>query len=229
MRVAIVTGAVCAFTVVSSNALADGSSGALEVGLRTGYALPLGQGSAFGNSGSNDLDKLVSSAVPLWIDAGYRISPHVYLGAFFQYGIGFVARSQGSSSVGAVCSETGVGCSITDLMFGADVQYHFLPSGPIDPYAGLGVGYEILTFDFTQGGQTGSLSMNGVQLLNLQLGADLKATPDLGVGPFFMLSVNEYGSCGFGGVESAVGSCNTQAAIHEWFTFGVRGAYDIGP
>jgi outer membrane protein W len=234
MRVAMVASALLACMAVSSTALADGSSGAVEVGLRTGYAIPLGAAVGGGQNGSANLDKAISGAVPIWIDAGYRLNPNLYIGAYFQYGIGFVASNAAFFSSGgttATCGQNGLSCSTNDLKFGIDAHYHLMPGNTIDPYGGIGIGYEILNFSFSDGGQNGSQSFNGFEFLNLQVGADYKVMPDLGVGPFVMLSFDQYSNCGYGGaLATAAGgsSCSiAQKAVHEWFTIGVRGAYDI--
>ncbi|HME90449.1 MAG TPA: hypothetical protein VKE49_03435, partial [Myxococcaceae bacterium] len=55
----------------------------IAFGLRLGYGHPLG------NSGEGTkLSTSIKGMVPIWIDAGYRISTHFYVGAFFQYGLG---------------------------------------------------------------------------------------------------------------------------------------------
>src|SRR5262245_48031547 len=59
----------------------------VEVGFRTGYALPFGM-VAEGLADPN-MTEMVSGSVPLWFDLGYRVTPNVLVGAYFQYGIGF--------------------------------------------------------------------------------------------------------------------------------------------
>src|SRR5262249_31143389 len=111
--------ALVAALVLSSNAAADSSEATkseygLAFGLRTGYAIPMV--SAESNSNLSDS---ITGMVPIWIDAGFRFSPYVYLGAFFQYGFGIVPSNSG-------CNTTGVSCSESDLRLGANVHYHFV-------------------------------------------------------------------------------------------------------
>jgi outer membrane protein W len=226
MRIAIVTAALLATVGLSTPAHAEPTASGIEVGLRTGYAIPLGSAVGGGTNGSGDLSKAISGDVPIWVDAGYRF-PNLYIGGFFQYGIGFVPSSASSTS-GATCGQNGVSCSTSDIMLGVDAHYHFLPGGPIDPYVGLGVGYEILGLKASGGGQSASESVTGFQFVNLQVGADYKAMPNLGIGPFVMMSFGQYSGCSYSGAATAEGSCSIQQqAVHEWLTLGVRGAYDI--
>src|SRR5262245_28536978 len=53
-----------------------------ELALRTGLALPFGQVDGGNN---NNLDRYASSAIPLVIEAGYRIDPSLFLGLRFEY------------------------------------------------------------------------------------------------------------------------------------------------
>jgi hypothetical protein len=54
----------------------------------------------------------------------------------------------------------------------------------------------------------------------LQLGADYKAMPKLGIGPFVMFGLGQFTNCG--------SNCTIQdTALHGWLTFGIRGEYDI--
>jgi hypothetical protein len=209
MRFAIMAaGALAASAVVLSGNTAraddEATPSGIEVGLRTGYAIPLGD--AAGGGGSNTaLSNALSGVIPIWIDAGYRLpSPNLYIGAFFQYGIAMAANSSGAQS---------------DLMAGVNAHYHLMPDQTIDPWVGLGFGYE--WFNLSQNGVSASLS--GFQFANVQVGGDYKVMPNLGIGPFIMFSLGQYSNASVG---SASGSIN-QTAMHEFLTFGIRGAYDI--
>jgi len=123
---------------------------------------------------------------------------------------------------------------MSDLMFGVDVQYHFLPAARLDPYLGLGIGYEILNFSLSQNGANGSMSLDGGQFLNLQVGADYKAIPNLGIGPFVMFSLGQYSHCSRKDAAGTYcdfsvppsGGTLPQQALHEWLMLGLRGAFD---
>ena len=67
--------------------------------------------------------------VPLWFDVGYRLSPALYLGAFFQYGFAFVNKDN------ATGCDQGISCSAHDISFGANLHYHILPRCLVRPLA----------------------------------------------------------------------------------------------
>jgi hypothetical protein len=220
------TGALVAAVVTTGSAArADATPTGVEVGLRTGYALPLG--SSVGGPGDNSLSNTFSGVLPIWVDAGYRLNPNLMIGAYFQYGIAFINNSKAGAGQ-AGCSANGVSCSGSDMMFGVQAHYHFMPDATFDPWAGIGVGYEIANFNISEAGTSGNASFSGFQFVNIQAGGDYKAMPNLGIGPFVMFSLGQYGSCSYGGAFGSLGNCTIQqTAMHEWLTFGVRGAYDI--
>src|SRR5262249_43439942 len=106
-----------------------------SLGLRVGYAFPTGsvtRGDAFRDN--------LTGMIPIWLDAGYRLSRPFYLGAYFQWAPAFVADG--------VCSPV-LSCSAYDVRFGVNVHWHMrwmtqegMWKGPIDPWIGLGTGYE---------------------------------------------------------------------------------------
>ena len=159
---------------------------------------------------------------PIWLDAGYRIIPNFYVGAFFQYGFGFIGNN-----FKMVCDQSGVSCSTHVIMFGVNAHYHFLPSEELDPWAGIGFGYEILDFSVSQGSMSVDVQAQGWQFVNVQVGADYHAAPGLGVGPFIALSLGQYQSASLSIGSMSQSQDIQHQALHEWLTLGVRGAYDI--
>jgi hypothetical protein len=213
-----------AVSMTTGTARAEPSPTGIELGLRLGYALPLGNTTGAPNGASApNLSDVISGVFPIWIDAGYRFNRNMLIGANLQYGIGFVNTDKVTG-----CKLGGVSCTASDVMFGVQFHYHLMPDAQFDPWGGVGVGYEILNVSESAGGQSDSLSVNGFQFLNLQLGADYKAMPNLGIGPFVMFSLGQFSNCSqtLNGVSDP--NCSIQnTALHEWFTLGIRGAYDI--
>src|SRR6187549_3644587 len=127
-------------TSVVCPASADNGSG-LALGLRVGYGIPLGDtGGVTGKAATPvGLHDVVFGMVPLWFDVGYRFTPAVYAGTFFQYSFAFVNDQRNAG-----CNQ-GVSCSAHDMAFGASLHYHAQPQGIFDPWLGAGVGYEVLT------------------------------------------------------------------------------------
>jgi hypothetical protein len=204
-----------------------------EIGARIGYAVPLGRtvgagaqtigGTTFQGAG-RDLSDVFSGGLPLTLDAGYRIIPSVYVGAFFSYSFLFINSGQFGADVG--CNAV-LSCSGHQIDLGANVHFHMNPSRVVDPWIGLGLGYEWSTIGLSANGQSGSDVFSGFQFVNFQLGLDLKPDVRGGLGPFMTLSLGQYDSASASGGGQSVSSDVANKALHEWLTFGVRGVYDI--
>ena len=95
---------------------------ALEIGVRTGVALPLGS-VVSGTQLSDSLD----AQIPVQLDFGFRPDPHLFVGAYGSYG--FVLPASG------VCQ--GGSCSGSDIRAGLEAQYHFRPGRRFDPWLGV--------------------------------------------------------------------------------------------
>lgn len=213
----IKSGILAAATLAAAPALADDGS-AVSVGARIGYGIPLGKAA---DNTNGDLSKSISGMVPLMLDAGYKFNPNIYVGAYFMYGIGFVP----SDATG--CGQNGVSCSVHDLRFGVNAHYHLMPDQTIDPWFGLGVGYEILSASASGGNQSISSSVKGFEFVSLQGGADYKVMPNLGVGPFLSFSLGKYTTQSIDGGSATQSGDIQNTAFHEWLLLGVRGVYDI--
>jgi hypothetical protein len=171
--------------------------------------------------------------IPIWVDAGYRVNPSIYVGAFFQYGFMSVKSSNNN---GSGCPQ-GLDCSAHDIQIGANLHYHILPATSFDPWVGVGVGYEWVglsakgTYNLAGNNYAvdTSSTVKGFQFLNLQAGGDYRATPDFGVGPFISLSLGQYSSYSSTDNPSSttISGDLTDKGMHEWLTIGVRGQYNL--
>jgi hypothetical protein len=163
--------------------------------------------------------------VPLWFDAGYRLSEQVYLGAYFQWAPIFVADE--------ACSKN-LSCSATDLRFGIDVHWHFKWiigkgqwAGRFDPWVGLGTGHESAMFDLsTTSGSRSQETNHGFEYGNLQLGGDYVVGP-WHVGAFGSVALAEFIRRGHTVPTGSEGYTIPDPAVHFWFIFGLRGQYDL--
>lgn len=175
---------------------------------------------------SSDLAKNIAGKIPLWGELGYRIDPKWMVGAYALYGFGLLSGDEQR-----ICDANKVSCSASDLRIGAQVHYHIVPLGKIDPWLGIGFGYEWLTADANFGAnQTlASATLRGWEFVNLQGGVDWVASHDVAIGPFVSFSFAEYthastdcsgSACGSGVNESLDGK-----ALHNWVVIGVRGAF----
>jgi opacity protein-like surface antigen len=192
----------------------------VEIGVRSGYAIPLGEA-----GGGDDLSDLYGGIIPLWFDLGYRLTPNVMIGAYFQYGFGLLPSGVSSDGCEAV------DCSLSNMRLGAQVHYHFLPWEKVDPWLGAGIGYEWgrQSVSGTFLGQTLDVSstFHGFEFFNLQAGVDFLPSEEtnFGLGPFIALSLAQYSDATVK-ADGEEGSGEIQnKGIHEWLTLGIRGTF----
>jgi hypothetical protein len=224
---------ILSLTAAASAETAPKPSG-ISLGLRTGYAIPLGQleedyvySSAPGGAAtpSASLPAHVQGMIPVQLDAGYRINPNLLVGVFFQYGVGLVNKDRQE-----MCSR--LNCSAHDVSFGAQTHYHFLPEASLDPWIGGGLGYEIL--GLTTSGLDSLDPRNPAEstagyrgfFLTLQAGADFKLAQSFGLGPFVNAGIGHYNVSTWSAGDVA-GSNDMNGGFHEWINLGVRGQFDL--
>jgi outer membrane protein W len=198
-------------------AASSAEPGKFFLGLRLGYGLPMGDAVKDGKMSDG-----VSGQIPIWLDVGYMVTKNIMVGLYGQYGIVSMADNTCVS---------GADCSASDMRFGVQGQYHIMPTEKINPWVGLGVGYEILSWTVKAGGAEGNVKYKGMEFVNIQGGADFKVTPGIGIGPFLSFSMGQYGSASMKttgtGADVDTSEDITDKAMHEWLTFGVRGAFNL--
>jgi hypothetical protein len=180
-----------------------------EGSLRVGFGLPLGDLSQ--NSGS--LSNFSSFTIPVQIDVGVRISGVIFLGAYFSYGFA------GSTDAGT-CG-TGFNCTPSTLRFGGEIHWHPLGNAPIDPWIGLGSGYEKMSISVS-GDTTGTFDVSGWEFGNLQLGLDFAIGSVVKIGPWVSFSIGQYSSGSISGGGNFTGGDIQNKTVHEWLMGGVR-------
>jgi hypothetical protein len=185
-----------------------------EIGARLGVALPMGNFVADGSAtSSTSLGDVFAVKIPILIEAGYDVTPHVMLGFHLQYGI--IVDKTGNTAC-----PSGFSCSDHDVEIGIEGQYHFAPSRPLDAWLGLGLGYELERETLTLAGQSQDYSLDGPQFLKLQGGADVRVGRVMTVGPFISFSLSEY--------TKDTGNDIAAPALHEWLSLGVKGTFKVG-
>lgn len=198
-------------------------------GLRLGVGVPFGEAGQDAAGVTRDLGDLTSWRAPLWLDVGYTPAAGLTLGIYGQLGVG---------GVGDACV---VDCDWTDLRLGAQAELRFLPGALVDPWLGVGLGYEwlsyrqLLTTQVTDAtGATRDATVRaterfaGPELL-LQGGVDFQVENALRIGPYAAATLGQYLTDSFEcQPESDVcpsGSSVDGAAFHAWISVGLRGAY----
>ncbi len=195
-----------------------------ELGGRVGYGLPLGR---VADADDSDLKDGISGQIPLWLDVGYRVAPNVMIGAYFSYGFGFLG-----SDLEDACDT--IDCSVHDMRFGGQLQFHVQPGQEVDPWFGAGFGYEWLSFTISSDVTDTDVSstFHGFEFLNLQAGLDF-VVGNGGMGPFMAFTLAQYDTAS----QSCSGTCTgfdddsesiDDKAMHQWLIFGVRGTFVLG-
>jgi len=178
----------------------------------------LGYGKAMGDAvEGTPLGDVFGGSVPIWIELGRNLRPDLFVGGYFQYGLG---------QISSTACPAGLSCGGRSLRLGAEVIYRVSAGEPLVPWLGAGMGYEWASLEVSDGqGGRASTSLSGLELLNLQAGGDWRVSPRLSAGPFAMLSFGRYGTVSNGDASREVAS--SQATFHSWLQLGIRGSFDL--
>ncbi len=170
---------------------------------------------------------LAVTAYPIWLDAGVRIGPLVFVGAYFSFAPASAAPNLPISRVGP-CD---VNCNARVYSFGIQVQLHPLSVSlgggvALDPWLGVGTGYEVqqqrYDYDYDCGfglpdngcrtPHTGALQ--GPQYFNGQVGLAL-VFGRMSLGPYFAASYGTY-------LSDAGRALPGEGEPHWWLNVGLR-------
>ena len=183
--------------VVDASAPAvDASAPAVDAGVdepaNVGFAFGLRAGLAFpvGRVNGHPISDVISSSVPFTVDAGYFLTPHLYIGVFGSFA--FVT----SSSADTTTCPTGADCTARRWRAGATAAWHFRPGERVNPFVGLGVAYDLVNLtatDSVTGDVVESSALQGVELLDAQVGVEFRPRPFWGFGPYVNASTGVYG------------------------------------
>ena len=181
-----------------------------EIALRTAYAVPLGE--VVSDLGIRDV---TSGGIPVWIDVGYRFTPKLYAGLYGSYGFLFA----GTCGAGNDCSQH-------DVRVGGDLQFHLTPDARFDPWFGIGIGYEWLTYSEVRSTAGQEATVRGLESLMLQGGVHAAVAPGLRLGPFAAVSLGTYTDGSTSGILGSSSGSLTDRRPHFWLTFGFRAAFN---
>ena len=214
---------VLSLSASAGTALAEAPTG-FEAGLRISYGRPFGELDGRPNS---DLKDLAKGQVPLWFDLGGRLSPHIFLGLYVQYGFAFIGNED---ILELACGDV-VECKLRDVRLGGQLHAHLLPSKIVDPWIGFGLGYEWLRLKATGESFLEDVkvvsTLRGAELANIQGGIDYEGADGAAIGLFVSYSVGSFSAhtlkCD---PKSACGDAESQdieqKSLHYWLLVGLR-------
>lgn len=140
------------------------ASDAIEISVGTGYTQ--GGGKTGGDMAS--LEDLSGAGGAVQLELGYRISPHVALGAYGTFSL----HAHGD----AVPDTT----DVLGATAGVQAAWHFRPARSVDPWVKLGAGWKGLWLVPDTGKNT---SLQGLELARLQVGVDYRISREVAIAP----------------------------------------------
>jgi outer membrane protein W len=182
-------------------------AGGAMISLRLGTGMPFGKA---GRDAPGSISHGVLAQVPVGLDLGYFVTPNIMIGAYGQFAPLITQR----------CS-MGASCSGLDMRVGIQAQYHISPTEKLNPWFGLGAGYEVLNLTESGGPFPLDTAAKGLEIANLQGGLDWMIAHGFRMGPFVNFSIGEFLSVSAGGQSVDINN----KSLHEWLTIGVRGSF----
>jgi outer membrane protein with beta-barrel domain len=215
-----------AMLVIAALATPLAASAQVDLGARLGFALPGGKITL--EDGGLKLDDFSKSQVPIQLDVLYRLDKRLSVGGYFAYG--FV---QPAGDLKTACDQSGISCTAYDLRFGVQGEYRFAPSAPVEPWLGLGLGYEINHFGMSANGFDFSEELRGGEIA-LGGGLDFRVADKFTMGPFVQATIAQYMS-GHGEMTAALpgldqfsgGGALPGQTRHNWYQLGIRGRFGL--
>jgi hypothetical protein len=190
----------------------------LQLGVRIGYSLPTGHLGGDSGNANTALSDLETAIVPLGLDAGFRLSPQVYVGGTAAWAPGTDANAPNP------CKSSAVSCSRHDVQLRAEARYYFAPHERVGGWFAVGAGWEVATFSQTVAATTTTATRTGPVLADFQLGFDIRSERTA-VGLYLGVSLATFMTQGVNPASPPVPTWIHDQVFHEWITFGIRGSY----
>jgi hypothetical protein len=197
--------------LVTSGAHAEAKEPArlFDVGASLGYAIPLGSA----ETGSRVSDTTYG-IVPVELDAVYRLTVGVGVGAWVRYG----------ASIPTLCTtandcESSIG---RDIAVAARVRF-FLPRlGPLRLIADAGVGYEWFASKLTDGGATSTRAYRGPLLFTGSVASPFHLSARWTLGPVVGATVGTFTNRSLESPAIDENAAVHGRSVHAWLSLGAR-------
>ncbi len=179
-----------------------------------------GGGGDISNEGDGPLGNVVDVSIPLGVSVGYRFNPIVRGNIFFE-GVPLVMDDRACFS--------GNSCGGADYRLGLDIHLHLAPLRHVDPWLGIGFGYEWLRFDATGCDISGfcfgeRFRYSGWIFPRISAGLDLAASPFSSFGPYIAYTAGQYSNVN---TDTAGSMTIHDRAYHGWLEIGIRGNLNL--
>jgi opacity protein-like surface antigen len=178
-------------------------------------------GGNISGEGDGPLGDVVSRAVPFGLGVGYRFGPLLRAGLLFE---------GAPLSMDDRACDPGAPCNGSDFRLGVEAQLHLAPFRRVDPWVGLGLGYEWLRFDAVGCDVAGTscfaerFRYSGWLFPRISAGLDLAVSPLASLGPYVAYSAGQYGN-----VDTTAGGSQSiqRQSFHGWLELGIRGTLNL--
>lgn len=212
--------AVAAITTVTFISPAAACKG-MNLGLRASYGVPMGTAAE-----GIDFNKFTTGAVPIQLDATYRIGQNWQAGAYFAWGYARVADEAKADL--AAAGITGID-GHREQRVGLQGIYSLNLNGRIRPWVGAGAGYAWTRYAEGKdaAGKETEVGLSGFEGM-AQLGADYKASTNFSVGPFAAFNIGQFNKTHVwtDGSDDHTASIKDKGT-HEWLQFGVKTTFGM--
>lgn len=160
---------------------------------------------------------VVSSQIPLQLDAVWRLGAALDAGAYASYGPGFAGGCRGAD------------CSASSVRAGLQVQRSFAATvaGGL-PWLGAGAGWEWATVRRGPPGGEVTWRWSGPEGL-VEAGLAWSLGRRVSLGPYLLLALGSYGEVSLDADGGAASSPVGDRSLHAWLHAGVRGRIDLSP
>lgn len=189
---------------------------------RFGLGVPFGD--ATGERGDT-MSSRYSNQVAFELALGGKPTPSLYIGAYGGVWGGSEGDDEYASSLCADSSGREVDCGSLSTRLGAEIQWHFLPAGGVNPWIGFGLAYEWASESITDhvANRTEESRVHGMQLGRLQAGVDFRLGKVFGLGPYTQVEFGRYlhQTTEIYGRQTHSGEIEHKAT-HGWFGSGLR-------
>jgi hypothetical protein len=191
----------------------------IELALRAAYAFPFGSVGRSTIEGPIKLGDVTDGSLPLTIEGDYRLSSLFSTRLLLQYAL-VDLRSNPTEN----CS-VNVSCSGRDFNVVAEGVFRPFHWHRLDPWLGLGAGYEWFSSSISSAFGGESFSTNGPMVL-AEVGAGYRATARLTIGPYVAAFVGRFSR--WNGSEWTTAARDefsgefSSPTLHEWIHLGLR-------
>lgn len=164
--------------------------------------------------------------VPLEVGLGAKVTDEIYIGAYFNFGVGLEGRDlavEGRCDSGTDAVDD-VSCSSTSVRLGLEARYSFTPAESMNGWLGYGFGFTSGIQSISDVGRySETATASGLELARLTGGLDFRFKRGFGLGPYAMASVGRYmhQNTEIRNVETFSGSID-DPSLHVWLGLGLR-------